>query len=99
MHVTQEVLKLRVTFLAYATDIVCCYVFDKPMGLQKDEQRAERWSETILNVARCTPFVKQFPWILDLALRIPVPVLEKLTPTMGGLARFHSVRTTLWRRI
>lgn len=81
--------EMRKNYLALSTDILCDHMFDNPLGLLKSEEAAVNWQETIKTVAELTPLVKQFTWLLPVALRIPVSVLQILVPR---LARIVSVR-------
>lgn len=86
-----EVVELRVKFLAFATDTITRYALGEPMGLQGNQFRADDWSATIRAVVRITPLVKQFPWIISLALKVPVNVLQLILPDLSRLLRFHGV--------
>jgi hypothetical protein len=86
-----EVVDLRVRCLAFTTDTITRYALGESKGLQKDDAAAQDWSQTIRAVARITPFVKQFPWIIDVAIRAPVPLVRLVLPQLSRLLDFHHV--------
>lgn len=87
----REVLELRKTFLAFATDTVALHNLGKSMDLQSDERRAEEWHRTIRTVAKLTPVVKQFPWVTDVVRNLPVGAFKMIMPDLAGVQQLHHV--------
>jgi len=79
-------------YLAITTDVVYQHVFDKDLKLTGDKQRAHDWKKTIYSVAFLTPLAKQFTWILPLALKLPVFLLQATMPSQGRLVELYRVR-------
>jgi len=84
--------ELHIDFLAFTTDTLSRYGFGEALHLQSNPDKAREWSATVQAIAEATPFVKQFPWIIDYALKIPLEVLRALHPVLAGLLAVHHVR-------
>ena len=84
-------MELRVRFLAFTTDTVTRYALGKSNGLQFDIQRAKDWSATIRAIAAITPLVKQFPWLMDLVMCLPLTVLQVLSPELSRVVQLQYV--------
>jgi hypothetical protein len=74
-------------FVAMAADTVSCYEFGEPLGLLGDEKLAKGWLDITKAIGRLSPISKQFPWIMPLALNIPMSIIrlfgENVTRVMG----------------
>ena len=70
-------------FLAFANDIIGDYAFDYSMHLLKNPQRAADWRTTIDGIASLTPLIKQFPWLIAVARRVPSLLLQAITPRLA----------------
>ncbi|KAM3072433.1 hypothetical protein ACMFMG_009234 [Clarireedia jacksonii] len=88
--VQNEVIELKLKFIAYTTDTVCQYVFAEPPSLQKDPEKAKRWQRTIEAVGRMTPLIKQSPWLISAAKKIPLPIIERLLPDLARLLSYQN---------
>ncbi|KAB8288832.1 hypothetical protein EYC80_010735 [Monilinia laxa] len=86
----KKIIELKLAFLAFSTDTVCQYVFAEPPRLQKNPEDAKQWHETIGAVSRLTPLIKQFPWLIPVAKKLPSAMVDFLLPTLGRLLRYHS---------
>lgn len=87
-----KAVEMRATFLAFTTDTVCQHAFNKSMDLLLDEQRAVDWQKTIRALAGGTPLVRQFTWILPVAMMLPLKVLRRVAPDTSRVVAFHRVR-------
>ena len=76
-------LDLGLTFLAFTTDVAGQFLFRKPLGMQSDLAMASRWKAATHKVASATPFVKQFPGVLNVAKNIPLPLFRRMDPNMA----------------
>ena len=83
--------EMRKNFLAMTTDSLCGHTFNESFNLNllKSDQAATNWQKTIKAVATLTPLVKQFPWIIPVALKCPLGLLQVMVP---GLARIVPLR-------
>ncbi|PQE05659.1 cytochrome P450 protein [Rutstroemia sp. NJR-2017a BBW] len=88
---TKEIIDLRVTFLAFTTDTITRYALGESKNLQKNRTLAVEWSSTIRAVAKMTPLMKQFPWMMTAGLYIPISVLQLLMPEFSRLVQYHKV--------
>ncbi|KAL8753030.1 MAG: hypothetical protein Q9184_005544 [Pyrenodesmia sp. 2 TL-2023] len=83
------VVELRKTYLAITTDTLADHAFQRNLGLLGSERRSDDWRRTIKAVAVLTPLIKQFTWIIPLALRLPLAPLRLVVP---DLARVVALR-------
>ncbi|KAL8963661.1 MAG: hypothetical protein Q9193_000105 [Seirophora villosa] len=83
------VVELRKMYLAMTTDTLADHAFQRNLGLLGSEQRSDEWRRTIKAVAVLTPLIKQFTWIIPLALRLPLGPLRWVVP---DLARVVALR-------
>jgi hypothetical protein len=86
-----NVLDLRITYLAFTTDTVCRLAFGGSLGLQDNTSSAEDWAETMEAVARLTPLIKQFPFLISLVKKVPLPLLSYVVPVLARLLQLHEV--------
>ena len=86
-----EVLDLRPRFLAFTTDTVALHTLGHSMGLQDDETRAEDWNRTIRAVAKLTPLLKHFPWMIGFVQKLPVNLVRVIMPDLARLLQLHCV--------
>ncbi|KAL9105599.1 MAG: hypothetical protein Q9227_009257 [Pyrenula ochraceoflavens] len=86
---SKTVLELHTAFLACTTDSVSKFTFGKTAGLQGNEKKMNEWRQTMIAVPKITPLVKQFPWAIDVAKRIPLPFLFLVAPDLARLLELH----------
>ncbi|KAG4029628.1 hypothetical protein MFRU_015g01640 [Monilinia fructicola] len=86
---SKKIIELKLTFLAFSTDTVCQYVFAEPPRLQSNREAAELWHETINAVSGLAPLIKQFPWLIPVAKKLPSAVVDFFAPILGRLLRYH----------
>ena len=84
--------EMRVNYLAMTTDTVCSHALDESMNLLGNENRAKDWYLTIRAIAILTPLVKQYRWIIPLALRVPLVLLGIVVPALSRIAALRKVR-------
>lgn len=87
------VVELRKTYLAMTTDTLCGHAFDKSLDLMDEDQKADEWKRTIKAVAILTPLIKQFTWIIPLALKLPLGPLRLVVPDLARIVALHRVGT------
>ena len=85
------VVELRTNLLAFTTDVVCEQVFNESLDLLHDQQKAADWQSTIKALADSTPLVKQFTWILPIALKLPLGLVQVLDPKISRIVAFQMV--------
>lgn len=92
---SSEPIEMQTTFLAYTTDVIYHYMFNKDVGFQKDWSKAQNWRHSMEAVAQATPFCKQFPWLNGKLLMLPEWILNilvaRLQPDIAGLLATHKV--------
>ena len=88
---TGEILRTYTTYVALTTDAVCQYIFGKSLGYLVDRSAAYEWSRTTSALPRVTPLIKQFPWVVALALRTPSVILHTIVPHLAQVIDLHKV--------
>ena len=86
------VAEMRKIFLAMATDTLCDHAFDKSLNLLQSDQAAINWQKTIKAIASLTPWIKQFTWIIPIALMLPLGPLRIFVPDLARMVALHRVR-------
>ncbi|KAL1619767.1 hypothetical protein SLS56_009968 [Neofusicoccum ribis] len=90
-----EPVELQTTFLAYTTDTIYHYMFDKDSGYQRNPEAAKSWRRSMQAVSQATPFMKQFPWLLSRVMLLPDWVLQwgltRAQPDVAGLLGTHKL--------
>ncbi|KAJ4303195.1 hypothetical protein N0V90_002088 [Kalmusia sp. IMI 367209] len=81
--------EMHVNWLALNLDTLTSCFLDRGMDLQLDENKARAWMETVTAVATSTPFAKQFTWFIPMASKLPMWVLERLTPEVSRLVKLR----------
>lgn len=84
--------EMRTNYLAFTTDTVTGLCFRRPLGLLEDDEQAVAWRETTAAVASLTPLAKQFRWLVPIALKIPMFILEGLVPSLSRIVKLRHVR-------
>lgn len=87
------VVELRKTYLAITTDTLSGHAFQKSHGLLEEDRKADDWKKTIKAVAILTPLIKQFTWIIPLALKLPLGPLQMVVPDLARIVALHRVGT------
>jgi hypothetical protein len=88
----QRSAELHLNWLAFSLDTLTDCFFDRGMGLLMNENKARAWAETTHAVATSTPFAKQFTWFIPTASKLPMWILEGLTPEVSRLVKLRRVR-------
>ncbi|PTB65475.1 cytochrome P450 [Trichoderma citrinoviride] len=92
---SSEPIELQTTFLAYTTDVVYHYMFNRDAGLQKDCSKAQSWRHSMVAVSQAIPFCRQFPWLNAKLLMLPDwirgSLVAKLQPDIAGLLATHKL--------
>lgn len=87
------VVELRKAYLAMTTDTLCGHAFDRSLDLLDEDRKADEWKRTIRAVAILTPLIKQFTWIIPLALKLPLGPLRMVVPDLARIVALHRVGT------
>lgn len=83
--------ELLVNYLAAAIDTLSSHVLDKSLDLLHNDLKAMNWHITTNTIALLTPLVKQYTFILPVALKIPVPFLQFVWPALARVVAFNNV--------
>jgi cytochrome P450 len=75
--------------LSFTTDLMTDIILGQPLGCQADKTVAESWFATTNSLPRITPLVKQFPWIVAIALKVPLWVIRVILPDIALLVLLH----------
>lgn len=87
------VAEMHKTYLAMTTDTLCDHTFGESLALLQEDKRADNWKRTIKAVAVLTPLIKQFTWIIPLALKLPLSPLQMVVPDLARIIALHRVGT------
>ena len=87
------VAEMHKTYLAMTTDTLCDHTFGETLGLLQEDGKAEDWKRTVNAVAVLTPLIKQFTWIIPLALKLPLRPLQTAVPDLARIVALHRVGT------
>lgn len=95
--------------MAFSTDTVSEFAFAKSAGLQDvllasgEEEvgqgemgKVEDWAETLRMVGAVFPLLRQFPWMIKVALKVPVIVFRVLVPVLSRFLILHKVRLLIF---
>ena len=84
---------VRVDFAAWSVDFITSIIFEEgSLDLLKEESRALDWFDktTMFNVI--FPWVKVFPWVISIGLKLPLTATRALFPSMDAFFVNYSVR-------
>ena len=92
--------ELRVNFLAMTTDVIAAHSLNgshpqKTIDLLQDEERAKDWQNTIAALAMLTALVKQAPWLITVAKKLPVTLWMNVAPSLGRVVKLSKVCKSL----
>ena len=87
----QDTLDLGVLYLAWSTDSIAQYLEGQPFGLLNDKERAAEWARTLDTVVELVPLIKQIPSVMPLALRLPLWLVQTISPALGRVLKLHEV--------
>ena len=83
---------MHTVFIAFTTDSLCNFVFGKSFGYQSDRKKNQEWRNTMGAVPHNTPVIKQLPWAIGLALKLPESLVRLVVPDLSRLVGLHRVR-------
>lgn len=89
-------LDTRVWLLAYATDCFEGHMFRESgrMELLMNPQKAVEWKKSIVALLHWTPVVRQLPWIILTAKKLPVYIIRPLFPELAHVVNIFKVSGT-----
>lgn len=90
------VAEMHKTYLAMTTDTLCDHTFGETLGLLQEDKKADEWRRTIKAVAVLTPLIKQFTYIIPLALKLPLRPLQIVVPDLARIVALHRVGTEMF---
>lgn len=91
-YTNNEIVKLHIRYLGFTTDSVSQFAFAKSDGLQGNSDGLEDWAETLRMVGAVFPLLRQFPWMIKAALKLPVWVFQMVVPVLSRFLELHKVR-------
>ncbi|KAL9042704.1 MAG: hypothetical protein Q9180_000406 [Flavoplaca navasiana] len=89
--VENSVVELRQTSLALTTDALSHHTFHQSSDLLSNEQAAAEWLRTVKAIAGLTPLVKQYTWIIPLALKLPLAPLRAIVPDLARIVALRKI--------
>ncbi|CZT00490.1 hypothetical protein WAI453_009304 [Rhynchosporium graminicola] len=88
-YLNKEVIKLHTRYLGYTRDSVSEFAFGKSEGLQGNVEGLEDLAETLRMVGAAFPVLRQFPWMIKLALNLPLWVFQMIVPVLSRFLELH----------
>ncbi|KAL2061941.1 hypothetical protein VTL71DRAFT_7319 [Oculimacula yallundae] len=88
-YINQEIVKLHIRYLGFTTDSVSEFAFAKSDGLQGNVVGLEDWAETLRMVGAVFPLLRQFPWMIKVALKLPLWIFQMVVPVLSRFLELH----------
>lgn len=88
-YTNDEVVKLHIRYLGFTTDSVSEFAFARSDGLQGNVDGLEDWAETLRMVGAVFPLLRQFPWMIKVALKLPLWVFQLVVPVLSRFLELH----------
>ena len=86
------VAEMRTNFTAWATDVISILAFPKPLHLLEDYQEAVDYHLMTKAAMLLTPLQKQFPWLVETAVRLPLALAQIMSPDLARSVVLYKVR-------
>ena len=90
-YTNDEVVNLHIRYLGFTTDSVSEFAFARSDGLQGNVDGLEDWAETLRMVGAVFPLLRQFPWMIKVALKLPLWVFQLVVPVLSRFLELHKV--------
>src|SRR6185436_2316810 len=87
---TKEVVRLDAAFMALTMDVICDYAFAADRRYLDEPDFKLQWKETIIGAFEGGAVGRQFPWMLPLMKRLPIPLVSKINPAVGFLFQWQA---------
>ena len=87
-----DIAEMRTNFTAWATEVISVLVFPKPLRLLEDQQAAVDCHLSTKAAMLLTPLQKQFPWLIETALRLPLALAQTMSPDLARSVALFRVR-------
>lgn len=84
--------EMRTNFTAWATDVISILAFPKPLHLLEDQQAAVNYHLTTKAAMLLTPLQKQFPWLIETAWKLPLALVQIMSPDLARSVALYQVR-------
>ena len=88
---TNRVVNGRATFLGWSNDTLRSCAFGECLNLLDDPQRAMAFDRVFKAFARFYPILKQFEWIIPVALELPIGPFWYIYTPLATLLTVHVV--------
>ncbi|KAK6209990.1 cytochrome P450 [Colletotrichum tabaci] len=87
---TGEVVRLDAAFMALTMDVICDYAFAHDRRYLDEPDFKLLWKETIIGAFEGGAAGRQFPWMLPVMKRLPLPLVSAMNPCVGHLLRWQA---------
>ncbi|TAQ83096.1 hypothetical protein B7494_g8578 [Chlorociboria aeruginascens] len=81
--------EVRVQFMALKLDIFYDFAFADSLKLQQNPEDALAWDGTMEAIAICAPWVKMFPWILPIAVKLNPTMVHAVWPAVARVLKLN----------
>lgn len=83
---------IRIAYLAWSADFITSCIFEEgSLDLLNDDQRAVEWFHKISSFSSIFPWIKQWPWIIQAGLNLPLKVVCFFAPSVDGFLSNYKV--------
>ena len=86
-----EPLDLGAAYTSLTMDVITHYAYGEPLGLLDSPDFGAMWKEMIKMTLECMPFVRHFPWLMDVLEKVPYPVALKFSESIALMLHFQLV--------
>ena len=89
-----EPLNLSAAYMSLTMDVITHYAYGEPLGLLDLPDFGARWREMIKMSLECMPFVRHFPWLMDVLEKVPYTVALKCSASIALMLYFQLVKAS-----
>lgn len=98
MTLSGDIVRLDAAFMALTMDVICDYAFDNDPKYLDEPDFKLLWKQTIIGAFEGGALSRQFPWLLPVMKRLPLPLVFALNPSVGHLFSWQAgVRSRVQR--
>lgn len=94
-----EPLNLEAAYMSLTMDVITHYAYGEPLGLLDLPDFGATWRKMIKMTLECMPFVRHFPWLMDVLDKIPYSIALKFSESIALMLHFQFVKAPIPLRL